>query len=244
MKDIEQLSQALRRTIDQKPALLQLIEQVSHLLKEFAGSTRWFQEFLESKLFDGDFFLSQVNSIWPNEITLWRSPDREFSILAYVWAPHTADIIHDHGSWGVIAPFIQPLGERKFRRLDNGTTEGYAELEEVSYGTIKPGDTTYVLPLDEGIHQLVNTTENYLISLNIYGRANRHGYVQFFDPGKRKVWKAFPPRTYKQIMTIQAVGSIAEPWAGQLLKDALKKDLPDFIKNQCQLSLRHPGNPK
>jgi predicted metal-dependent enzyme (double-stranded beta helix superfamily) len=244
MKDIEQLSHELHRIIDQKPALPQLIEQTRHLLNEFAGSIRWFHEFLESKLFDSEFFLSQVNSIWPNEIALLRSPDREFTILAYIWAPHTVDIIHDHGSWGVVAPFIQPFSERKFRRLDNGTTDGYAELEEISYETIKLGDTTYVLPLNEGIHQLENTTENYMVSLNVYGRPYRHGYVQFFDEGKRKVWRAFPPRTYKQVMAIRAMGNIAEPWAEQLLMNALKKDLPDFIKIQCQLSLRQLGSQK
>jgi hypothetical protein len=144
----------------------------------------------------------------------------------------------------VIAPFIQPFCERKFRRLDNGTTEGYAELEEISYETIKPGDTTNVLSLEEGIHRIENTIDNYLVSLNVYGQPYRHGYVQFFGEGKRKVWQAFPPRTYKQAMTIQAMGNIAEPWAEQLLMNALKKDLPDFIKNQCQLSLRQPGSAK
>jgi hypothetical protein len=56
MKDIEQLSQELHRIIDQKPALPQLIEQTSRLLNEFAGSIRWFQELIESKLFDSEFF--------------------------------------------------------------------------------------------------------------------------------------------------------------------------------------------
>lgn len=238
MKDIEELSHEFRRIIDQELALPQFIEQARHLLSEFAGSTRWFHEFLESKLFDKEFFSSGVNSVWPNEIPLVRSPDRKFSLFAYIWAPHTVDNIHDHGSWGVIAPFIQPFCERKFRRLDDGSTEGYAELEEVSYKTIKPGDTTFVLPLNEGIHQLENTTENYLVSLSAYGQPSRHGYVQFFDQSKRKVWRAFPPGTYKQVMAIRALGNIAEPWATQLLTNALKNDLPDFIKNECRLSLR------
>jgi predicted metal-dependent enzyme (double-stranded beta helix superfamily) len=238
MNDFEQLNQELHKILERKPALPRLIEQVSPIVSEFAGNTRWFHEFIENKVFDTEFFSAQLNSIWTNEITLFRSSDREVTILAYIWSPHSVDTIHDHGSWGIIAPFGQPIDERKYRRLDDGTNEGYAELKEISYKTIKPGDTTSVLPLDEGIHRIENPTENHMMSLNVYGQPLRHGYVHFFDQASRKVWRAFPPRTYKQIMAIRAMANIDEPWVERLLTNALNRDLPDFIKDQCQFTLR------
>ena len=244
MSEIEKLSKNLLQIIDKRLETSDLIEQVRNLLREFGGNTLWLREFIESKLFDNEFFLSQLNSIWPNEITLFRSPDNEFTILGYFWGPHFCDTIHDHGSWGVIAPFILPVGERKFKRLDDGKIDGYARLEKISYKTINPGETTYVLPLNDGIHQMENTTEKYLISLNIYGRSLRRGYVQFFDQDKRKVWHSFPPRTQKQLMIIQAMGNITESWTEKLLTDAAGKDLPDFIKEQCQLSLHQLNSQK
>lgn len=240
MKEIEQLNQELHRIIINNLGLPQLFEQISDRMTEFASSTRWFQDYLASKLFDSAFYSTQLNSIWQNELTLFRSP--EHSILMYFWEPNAIDIIHDHGSWGVITPFGQPFSERKYKRLDDGTKESYAELEETSYRTVKPGEASYVLPLKEGIHRIENLTPNYIISVNVYGRPYRHGYVQFFDQDKRKVWKAFPPRTYKQIMTIKAMADISEPWVEQLLAKALEKDLPDYIKEQCRLSLNQLGN--
>jgi predicted metal-dependent enzyme (double-stranded beta helix superfamily) len=241
VNDIEKLSQDFQKIIERKPALPQLIEQSRSLLTEFTSNTRWFHEFIENKLFDSEFFLSQLNSIWPNEIALFRSPDRDLSILAYIWAPHSVDTIHDHGAWGVLAPLVQPFRERKYRRQDDGTIEGYAELQEISYKTIRPGESTYVLPLNDGIHRIENISDNYVMSLNVYGQPVRHVYVQFFDAEQKKVWKAYPPRTHKQIMTIRAMGNISEPWVKQLLTDAMKKDIPDFIKNECQLSLEKFG---
>ena len=160
-------------------------------------------------------------------------------MAAYIWKPHVVDHIHDHGSWGVVAAFIEHFCERKFRRLDDGRIEGHAELEEVSCKNVFPGDSTYVLPFDDGIHQMENTTDNYAVSLNLYGRPARHGYVQFFDANNRRVWRGFPPATNKELLAIRAIGTVAEPWAGELLADAVKKDLPDFVKDECRLSLRH-----
>lgn len=234
-----QLGQQLQEIIDQKKDLPELMAQAGNLLVELASGTQWFREFLESKLFDNEFLISQANSIWPNEIRLCRSPDRSFSVSAYIWKPHAVDNIHDHGSWGVVTAFIQPFCERKFRRLDDGRTEGFAELEEASCKKIGPGDSTYVLPLDEGIHRIENTADNYVLSLSVYGRPVRRGYVQFFDANNRRVWRAFPPLADKQVMALRALGAIAEPWAGELLAGALRKDLPDFLIDECMSSLRN-----
>ncbi|MDD4859495.1 MAG: cysteine dioxygenase family protein [Dehalococcoidales bacterium] len=236
---ITHLVQALGKAVEKEAAPSQLIEQVRPLLTEAARDTRWLEEFLEDRLYDDGFFSSQTDSIWSNEISLFRDPQKRFSLLAYVWKPHTIDTVHDHGSWGIIAALDKPFRERKFKRLDDGATEGYAELEETSSKIITTGQSTEVLPLNDGIHQILNPGEDYVITLNVYGRPLRSGYVQFFDAEKRTVWRAFPPRIRRQMLFIRALGNLAEPWAEKLLKDALDKDIPDLIKNECRNSLRH-----
>jgi predicted metal-dependent enzyme (double-stranded beta helix superfamily) len=240
MGDIERLVEDLRKIINSGLPQPELFEQVSLRLTTFASGTQWFHDLVESRLFDSAFYASQLNSIWPNELSLFHSPD--YSVLMYFWEPGYVDIIHDHGSWGVITPFGQPFSERKYKRLDGGNQEGYAELEEISFRIVKPGDSTHVLPLNDGIHRIENTSQNFIASVNVYGRPYRHGYVQFYDMSKRKVWRAYPPRSFKQIMLIKAVGNISEPWVRQLLAEALKKDLPGHIKEQCQLSLEQRSN--
>ena len=54
-------------------------------------------------------------------------------------------------------------------RLDDGKKEGYAELEEVSSIVLNPGETTYVLPLNKGIHRMENLGRDTAITINVYG---------------------------------------------------------------------------
>jgi predicted metal-dependent enzyme (double-stranded beta helix superfamily) len=244
MNEIVKLSQRLDQLINKEPDLPVLIEQVRNVFNEFEGNTLWLQEFVQENLFNSEFFLSQLNSIWSNDILLYRSPREQFTLLAYFWSPGSVDIIHDHGSWGVIAPFFQPIPEWKYKRIDDESRDGYAELEQLAYLSIKPGDTTFVLPLNDGIHKMGNETNNHLVSLNIYGRSLKRGYVQFYDQAKKKVWKTYPPRSQKQLMIIQALGNIPEPWAEAMLTSVKDKDLPIFIKEQCKTSLRQLNDSK
>jgi len=53
----------------------------------------------------------------------------------------------------LIGPFLRPLREVEYHRLDDGQVEGYAHLEQGSDLTLRPGEAGIVLPLDMGIHQ-------------------------------------------------------------------------------------------
>jgi predicted metal-dependent enzyme (double-stranded beta helix superfamily) len=223
--------------VEKKPPLAAIIEEGRSLVGELSSDPEWFREILERLVLDREYLDRQRISIWPNEVTLYRDPNRSFVVLAYLWEPRDTDTIHDHGSWGIIGELISPALERKFRRLDDGRGRGHAELEETSSRVIKPGDTTFVLPLNEGIHQMENLTDDMAVSINVYGKTVRKGYVQYFYPERKSVRPVFPPRTFKEILAIRTLGAVDRSWAEDILRTALRDPLPDFLRKECEDSL-------
>lgn len=235
--DVERLSHQLSKLIKEESDLAVLLDRASHVLAEFGKNNQWFYQVVRERLFQ-DASLFNTNSIWPNEMTIWRSPEKDLSLFAYTWDPLQATPIHDHGAWGVVSATIQPCVEHKYQRVDNGSKEGFAELKKVISKTLEPGETTVVLPMDRGIHQLENTTDKYMVSLSVFGRPVRSGYLQFYYPKKRKVERVYPPKIHRQVLAIRVLETMAESQADELLKDVLNKDLPGFIKDECRLSLK------
>ncbi len=235
--NLEQFCESFDDLLKGKPNVSTLISTGRALVSELVSRKEWFGDVLERLLFDKGFSEGQKPGIWPNEITLYRSPERTFLVLCYIWDPGLSDAVHDHGSWGIIGSFLRPIGEKKYIRLDDGKKEGYAELEEVSSIVLKPGETTYVLPLNKGIHRMENFGSDTAITINVYGPNVRKGYVQFFYPEMNSVNRVYPPKTLREALAVRALGSIAAPWSEELLKRVQASALPDYIKKEGEISL-------
>jgi len=235
--NLEQFCESFNDLLKGKPDMSTIIRTGRTLVSELMNEKEWFGDILERLLFDKEFSDSQKPGIWPNEITLHRSSDRSLLVLCYIWDPGLSDAIHDHGSWGIIGSFVQPIGERKYMRLDDGKKEGYVELEEVSFIVLNPGETTYVLPLNKGIHKMENFGSDMAITINVYGPNVRKGYVQFFYPEMNSVNRVYPPKTMREALAVRALGSLAAPWSEELLKRVLASGLPDYIKKEGEISL-------
>jgi predicted metal-dependent enzyme (double-stranded beta helix superfamily) len=235
--NLEQFCESLSDLLNGKLDISTLISTSRSLVGELMNQKEWFGDILERLLFDKEFSQSQKPSIWPNEITLHRSPDRSFLVLCYIWDRGLRDTIHDHGSWGIIGSFVQSIGECKYMRLDDGRKEGYAELEEVSSIVLNPGETTYVLPLNKGIHRMGNFGSDTAITINVYGPNVRKGYVQFFYPEMNYVSRVYPPKTLREALAVRALGSLAASWSEDLLRRVLASGLPYYIKKEGEISL-------
>jgi len=241
--NLEQFCRQFRALLAEKPEMTSLIRDGGGMMSELMGHQDWFGGILEKILFDREFSEGQRVGIWPNEITLHRSPDRSFQVLCYIWGPYLSDIAHDHGSWGIIGSFVKPIGERKYRRLDDGTREDYAELKEISSKILKPGETTSVLPLNNGIHRMENRSDDIAITINVYDHAVRKGYIQFFYPEDRTVTRVYPPKPLKEALAVRAAGALRAPWSEALLKKVLSSGLPDPIRQEGEFSLARLKSP-
>ncbi len=237
ISNLEQFCQQFHAFLEEKPDMTRLIDSGGAMLSELMSHTEWFGDILRKILFDREFGNSQKAGIWPNEINLHRHPDRSFQVICYIWGPYLSDTAHDHGSWGIIGSFTSPVGERKYRRLDDGKKEGYAELEEISSKVLQPGEFTGVLPLNKGIHRMENRSSDVAITLNVYGRSIRKGFIQFFYPEDKAVARVYPPKPLKEALAIRAAGSLRAPWSEDLLNKVFSSDLPDPIKKEGEYAL-------
>lgn len=230
--NLEEFCRGLHAVLEKNPETSKIFETGQQLLRELLSDVRWFGEVLEKLISDPAFSETQAPSVFPNEITLHRSPDRSFSVLAYIWEPNTLCVIHDHSSWGLIGSLLHPMREVRYRRLDDGGVEGYAELEEISSREIKPGEINRVLPLDKGIHRTGSSTDRHAISLGVYGKSIRKGYILLFNPSERTVIRGYPPKLFRQVLAIRALKSAPEVWARELLAVSHSRTLPDYLTKE------------
>jgi predicted metal-dependent enzyme (double-stranded beta helix superfamily) len=238
MEHFETFCDRVQKTLAEEKGVLRRIERVRDLVSALASTPGWFEEFMSKMILDRAFIESQKPSMWPNEITLYRSPDKSFITLAYIWDAKLADIVHDHGSWGVIGTLCAKLKERKYERLDDGKREGYAELLETESKVYGPGETTFVLPLNEGLHAMENPTDGIAISVNAYGKTIGRGYTQFFDPANKTVTRAYPPRALKEVLAAKALAAFGTSRAEATLLEALSVPQPSHLREEFEAALR------
>jgi predicted metal-dependent enzyme (double-stranded beta helix superfamily) len=228
----------IQKMISDEKTVSRKIENGREMVSELTCRPDWFFDYLEKMIREPASIDRQKPGIWPNEYALYRSPDRSFLVLAYIWDAGLADIIHDHGSWGIIATLCGKLGERKFGRLDDGTREGYAELRETERGEYGPGESTVVLPLDKGLHAMDNPTDGIAVSVNVYGKTIGRGYIQFFDPVKNTVTRVFPPRTLKEVLAVKTLSAMDPGRAEGVFREALSSPRPPSLKQEYEEALR------
>jgi predicted metal-dependent enzyme (double-stranded beta helix superfamily) len=237
MERFEAFCGRIQRMIADEKTISRKIDNGRELVSELLSRPDWFFEYLKKMILEPSFFESRRPGIWPNEYTLYRSPERSFVVLAYIWDAKLADIIHDHGSWGIIGTLCGKLGERKYERADDGKREGCAELRETGHGVCGPGETTFVLPLNMGIHAMDNPTDGIAASINVYGKTIRQGYIQFFDLEKKTVTRVFPPRTLREVLAVKTLAAIDPSRAEGVLREAMGTNRPPQLMQEYEAAL-------
>ncbi|MDQ5984887.1 MAG: hypothetical protein CSYNP_00585 [Syntrophus sp. SKADARSKE-3] len=237
MERFENFCRRFQKMVADEKNIIRKIENGEELVSELLSRQDWFFDYLKNMILNPSLFESHRPGIWPNEYTLFRSPDRSFAVMAYIWDVGMADFIHDHGSWGIIGTICGNLGERKYESLDDGKLEGYAELRETKHKMYGPGEITIVLPLNKGIHAMDNPTDVIGASINVYGHTMRQGYIQSFDPRKNTVTRIFPPRTAKEILAIKTLASMDPSRAQAVFRDALGTPRIPQVKQEYETTL-------
>jgi predicted metal-dependent enzyme (double-stranded beta helix superfamily) len=237
MERFEAFCGNIQKMLAEEKTVFRKIENGRALVSELTSRQDWFFDYLKKMILEPGPAEIQKPGIWSNEFTLYRSPDKSFVVLAYIWDAKLADIVHDHGSWGIIGTLLARLGEKKFARLDDGRQEGFADIRETARGVFGPGEATFVLPLNEGLHAMDNPTDGIAVSINVYGKTIGRGYVQFFDPEKKTVTRVFPPRTLKEVLAVKTLAAIDPSRAEGVLREALGTSRPPQLKQEYEAAL-------
>jgi predicted metal-dependent enzyme (double-stranded beta helix superfamily) len=191
-----------------------IIEVVSEEMTKLMRQKELFAELLRGVFEKAQFPDLRQATMFDNEILLCFDPVHRFSLRAFLWAPGHYTEVHDHGSWGVIGPVTGRMEVINYRREDDGSEEGKATLVEEEMITLEPGETTFTLPLDKGIHEVGNPTDETILSLSLYGKALPRGYIWGFDVAGERRYRIIAPQTKKKMLIAQALSGL-DPKAGE-----------------------------
>lgn len=231
---LEHFTRDMEALLAPKPPIAEILGAGSQHVHKLLGDTEILNQLLTRLVLDDSFLKAQYQAIDPNDIIIYRSPQRSFSLRAFIWEPGVRYPIHDHGSWGIVGVYLNPVRERKYLRVDDGQQPHAATVQMKSDEVLLPGQVTTVLPMNDGIHQMENAGDRGVaVSIHMYGAPVRKGYIQLFDPHFNSVRRVYPPQAFTRALAIRTLGSIAQPWSKKVLEQASNSDLPDFMKEEC-----------
>ena len=218
---LDQFCEELEYLISQEKKLPAFFEEAQALLKKLLPNREFVCDVMEKMVSDDAFLKGKIGTIDRNDLMLYLSPKGSFSMRLFVWLPSVPYPIHDHGSWGVIGGYANKTFETKYRRLDDGSVEGYAKLGETARRIINPGDTTCVPPL--GIHQTGCADDKTSITIHVYGKAIRKGFIQCFNMQENSVANLITPKLEKRLFAIRVLSAIG----GNMAKTPVEKAFHD-----------------
>ncbi len=144
-------------------------------------------------------------TMFSNEFILYINNRRLYSVRLYIYEPGQYTPVHDHNSWGVYGCISKKVEVIRYRRQDDETRQGYARLRETDRIMLRPGETSVVRPLNDGIHQAGNPGTDTCVMLGVYGTPIRRLYVNQYDPIRNRVSRLYPPRLRKKRLATQAL---------------------------------------
>jgi len=185
------------------------IALMQEMLPQLLDRKQLFRTLLGNLLGKGIYPDLRYATMFDSEFILYTDPARLFSLRMFLWGPGAYDPVHDHNSWGVIGPVTGKLEVINYRREDDGTRQGHAELVERDRRIILSPGTYFVLPLDEGIHRTGNPTSDTTIQVSIYGAGQTtRNHINGFDLETGTCYPIYAPKEKKKLLAAQALATL------------------------------------
>jgi len=111
---------------------------------------------------------------------LHEEPDHRLSVVVASLLPGRGLPPHNHRTWAMQIGIAGRETNVAWRRIDDGSRPGHAEIVEGRRTVFGPGDVIAFTPDD--IHSVVNETGEIALSLNLYGLSYGYAHASRFDP--------------------------------------------------------------
>ncbi len=116
---------------------------------------------------------------------LHEEPDHTLAVAVLSWLPGRGTPPHDHGTWGLVVGVEGDEVNEFWKRTDDGSQSGHAELQKLSEKVFAPGQTLLLTP--NIIHSVRNDSDQISVSLHIYGKNVNFTNRSRFDPEQKTV---------------------------------------------------------
>ena len=114
---------------------------------------------------------------------LHEEVDHSLAIFVVTWLPGEETPPHDHGTWAVIAGLRGRETNHWWKRLDDGSRPGYAQIARAGKARVEEGEV--IAMGARRIHSVHNDSRDVSVSLHIYGMNVDHAERSKFDPETR-----------------------------------------------------------
>jgi predicted metal-dependent enzyme (double-stranded beta helix superfamily) len=104
-----------------------------------------------------------------------------------VWGPGDGAKAHNHDTWGLVGVLENELQETRFKRCDDGSKEGFAELAATGVNHNKAGMVSTLIAPDNDIHEMLNVTQKNTVEVHVYGKDLANMQRLQFDVAKQSV---------------------------------------------------------
>ena len=152
-----------------------LLPEVAPLAKKLATSPGW----VRPEYYDID----EKTGIGVTDIYI--EDDHTLMVATVAWAPGGGVLPHDHQTWGIVAGIDGVERNVIWKRTDDGSRDGHAEIHEHRQTNVGAGDVIGFLADD--IHSVHNDGERTSLSLHVYGRSLYHVDRNEFVPDENLV---------------------------------------------------------
>ncbi len=167
---------------NQAPAAV--MARVAPLLARMAADTAWVRP---------EYYECDENQGFGITV-LHEEPDHTFLVEAICWLPGRGVAPHDHQTWGMVVGIDGVEVNVDWRRSDDGTKPGFADIENALETAVDNGVIVRFEPDD--IHSVRNDSDKPSLSLHVYGRTPSMLARSEFDP-INKVQRPCPQRQRK-----------------------------------------------
>lgn len=116
---------------------------------------------------------------------LHEEPDHTLAVAVLSWLPGRGTPPHDHGTWGLVVGVEGDEVNEFWKRTDDGSQSGHAELQKLGEKVFAPGQTLLLTP--SIIHSVRNDSDQISVSLHIYGKNVNFTNRSRFDPEQQTV---------------------------------------------------------
>ncbi|MSR36909.1 MAG: hypothetical protein EXR95_09785 [Gemmatimonadetes bacterium] len=101
------------------------------------------------------------------QYALYRAEDGSLCLLSLVVPAGSSTPVHDHLAWGLIGVYRGEQAETIYRRVDDGSEEGRAQLEIAREQHVKTGEFYALLPPRDDIHYVSTISQEDSVSIHL-----------------------------------------------------------------------------